>query len=62
MSKVLLSKLRPIRDNIVVINMNFDARVTAGGIVYLVMMAKAKALDIVGVRFMRLDQSKLKLK
>jgi co-chaperonin GroES (HSP10) len=33
MSKVLLSKLRPIRDNIVVINMNFDARVTAGGIV-----------------------------
>ena len=33
MSKVSLSKLKPIRDNIVVINMNFDARVTAGGIV-----------------------------
>jgi len=31
--KVLLSKLKPIRNNIVIINMNFEARVTAGGIV-----------------------------
>jgi co-chaperonin GroES (HSP10) len=33
MSKVELSKIKPIRNNIVVTDMNFDARVTAGGIV-----------------------------
>ena len=31
--QVSLSKLKPIRNNIVIINMNFEARVTAGGIV-----------------------------
>ena len=35
MSKVALSKLKPIRDNIVIVNMDFGEQVTKGGLVLL---------------------------